>query len=304
MNILVAFNSAYFLPALVMMRSLLLNNRWCANITIYVMQSNLTEAEIRRFCEAAAEFGNGRAVFLQIPDDAFSNAPLHMKWITKETYYRLLAQELLPETVERILWLDVDTIVRGSLEDFYHQDMEGNLLVACSSHAGFRPSAWELQQRTLPADTDYFNAGVLLYDLKGQRQEIDPAIYQEYPVLFYKQLKYGDQDVLNAVFYGMTKIADYRIYNMYDFFVFRQEDVEQVKKTALIFHYNGKGKPWTEYYWGQMAWLFWEYAMAIPEYAALYEDITMKQTAYQSKYAASLTAQAQKVIRKRKERAL
>lgn len=304
MNILMAFNSAYLLPALVMVRSLLLNNSWCGNITIYVMHLNLKEEEIRRFREAAAEFGNGRAVFVQVPEDAFANAPLHLKWISRETYYRLLAQELLPETVERILWLDADMIVRGSLEDFYNQNMEGNLLVACSSHAGFRPTAQELQQRTLPGDTDYFNAGVLLYDLKGQRQEIDPAVYQEYPVLFYRQLKYGDQDVLNAVFYGMTKIADYRIYNMYDFFVFRQEDVEQVKEKALIFHYNGKGKPWTEYYWGQMEWLFWEYAMAIPEYAAQYEDIAAKQAAYRSKYAAGLSAQAQEKIRKRKERAL
>ena len=45
---------------------------------------------------------------------------------------------------------------------------------------------------TLPKDTVYFNAGTLLYNLAGQRREIDPSILYEYPALFYKQLKYGD----------------------------------------------------------------------------------------------------------------
>jgi len=199
MNILLSFNSNYFLPALVLLRSLLMNNRWCANITVYVLYLELTQEEIRRFSEAAEEFGNGRAVFVRVPEDAFADVPLHLHWISRETYYRLLAQELLPESVERILYLDVDMIVCGSLEEFYWQDFEGNLLVACCSYNAFTPVPEVLRQLTLPDDCIYFNAGVLLYNLKGQRQEIDPEIYREYPVLFYKQLKYGDQDVLNAV---------------------------------------------------------------------------------------------------------
>lgn len=301
MNILLSFNSNYFLPALVLLRSLLMNNRWCENITVYVLYLELTEEEIRRFSDAAREFGNGQAVFVRVPEDAFADAPLHLKWISRETYYRLLAQELLPESVERILYLDVDMIVCGSLEEFYWQDFEGNLLVACCSYRAFTPVPEVLRQLTLPDDCIYFNAGVLLYDLKGQRREIDPEIYREYPVLFYKQLKYGDQDVLNAVFYGMTKLADHRIYNMFDFEIKRARDVERVRKKTVIFHFNGKGKPWTEIYWGRMAWLFWEYAMAIPEYAEQYEELTQKQMEYKKKRTAWLAAQTRKRNRERRE---
>ena len=299
MNILLAFNSNYFLPALVLLRSLLVNNRWCEKITIYILYLDLKPEEIQRFTHCAREWGNGEAVFIRVPEDAFADAPLHLQWVSRETYFRLLAQEVLPESVERLLYLDVDLIIRGSLEEFYNQDFGGNLLVACCSHSAFKPNAHALHQLTLPADTIYFNAGVLLYDLKGQRAEIDPAVYREYPVLFYKQLKYGDQDVLNSVFYGMTKIADYRVYNMFDHYVCRRRDVERVKKKALIFHYNGKGKPWTEHYWGHMAWLFWEYAMEIPEYAARRQELTEKQAAIKKKRAAQLAAYTRKKNREK-----
>lgn len=289
MNILVAFNSNYFMPALVMLQSLLVNNRWCRDITVYVLYSDLTEAEIRRYSQLAADSGHAKAVFIDVGKDAFRDAPLHIKRITRETYYRLLAQEKLPLSVERVLYLDVDMIVMGSLEEFYNQDFEGKLLVACSC---MKPgaSAHRLEQLTLPPDATYFNAGTLLYDMKGQRREIDPNILYEYPVLFYNQLDYGDQDVLNAVFYGMTKFAPFRVYNMFDLFVCRQRDVERVMRHCRIYHFNGKGKPWTKNYWGLMSSLFWTYADQLPEYAGRYDALRQEQAKFKKQRSAKLAA--------------
>ena len=232
MNILVCFNSNYYMPALVLLKSLLVNNRWCEEMRIYVLYADLKPEEIRRFSQVAEESGFAKAIFLPVGKDKFQDAPLHLKWITRETYYRLLAQEMLPADVERVLYLDVDMIVMGSLEEFYHQDFEGKLLVACNRRGPGGVDPKRLEQLTLPRDTIYFNAGTLLYDLAGQRREIDPGILYEYPVLFHKQLKYGDQDVLNAVFFGLTKFADWRIYNCFDIAILRQRDVERTTRDA------------------------------------------------------------------------
>ena len=283
MNILLAFNSNYYMPALVLLKSLLVNNQWCREIRIYVLYSDLKPGEIRRFSQVAEESGIAKAIFLPVETDTFKDAPLHLKWISRETYYRLLAQEMLPESVERVLYLDVDMIVMGSLEEFYHQDFEGKLLVACNRYGLGGVDPKRLEQLTLPRDTIYFNAGTLLYDLAGQRQQIDPNILYEYPVLFYQQLKYGDQDVLNAVFYGLTKFADWRVYNCFDSNTTRQRQEDRVRRSCKIFHYNGRGKPWTERYWGRMAWLFWDYARLLPEYAGQYEALTEKQIRYRNK---------------------
>lgn len=286
MNILLAFNSNYYMPALVLLQSLLVNNRWCRDIRVYVLYADLKPEEMERFSRLAEESGIAKAVFLPVGADRFQDAPLHLKWISRETYYRLLAQEMLPVDVERVLYLDVDMIVLGSLEEFYNQDFEGKLLVACNRWPAGKTDPKVLEQMTLPKDTVYFNAGTLLYNLAGQRREIDPSILYEYPALFYKQLKYGDQDVLNAVFYGLTKFADWRIYNHFDYDITRQRDAERVLRRCKIYHYNGNGKPWTEMYWGRMAEPFWQYAQLLPEYAGKYDELREKQAQYKKKRSA------------------
>ena len=299
MNILVCFNSNYYMPALVLLKSLLVNNRWCEEIRIYVLYADLKPEEIRRFSQVAEESGFAKAIFLPVGKDKFQDAPLHLKWITRETYYRLLAQDMLPADVERVLYLDVDMIVMGSLEEFYHQDFEGNLLVACNRWGPGGVDPKRLEQLTLPRDTIYFNAGTLLYDLAGQRREIDPGILYEYPVLFHKQLKYGDQDVLNAVFYGPTKFADWRNYNCFDSAILRQRNVERTMGRCRIFHYNGMGKPWTEMYWGKMAGLFWSYAELLPEYAGQYEAMKEKHARYKKKRTADKARQTRRKNQKK-----
>ena len=301
MNILLAFNSNYYMPALVLLKSLLVNNQWCREIRIYVLYSDLKPGEIQRFSQVAEESGIAKAIFLPVETDTFQDAPLHLKWISRETYYRLLAQEMLPESVERVLYLDVDMIVMGSLEEFYHQDFEGKLLVACNRYGLGGVDPKRLEQLTLPRDTIYFNAGTLLYDLAGQRQQIDPNILYEYPVLFYQQLKYGDQDVLNAVFYGLTKFADWRVYNCFDSNTTRQRQEDRVRRSCKIFHYNGRGKPWTERYWGRMAWLFWDYAQLLPEYAGQYEALKEKHARFRKQRRADKARATRKKNRQKAE---
>ena len=301
MNILLAFNSNYYMPALVLLKSLLVNNQWCREMRIYVLYSDLKPGEIRRFSQVAEESGIAKAIFLPVGTDTFQDAPLHLKWISRETYYRLLAQEMLPESVERVLYLDVDMIVMGSLEEFYHQDFEGKLLVACNRYGLGGVDPKRLEQLTLPRDTIYFNAGTLLYDLAGQRQQIDPNILYEYPVLFYQQLKYGDQDVLNAVFYGLTKFADWRVYNCFDSNTTRQRQEDRVRRSCKIFHYNGRGKPWTERYWGRMAWLFWDYAQLLPEYAGQYEALKEKHARFRNQRRADKAKATRKKNRQKAE---
>ena len=301
MNILLAFNSNYYMPALVLLKSLLVNNQWCREIRIYVLYSDLKPGEIQRFSQVAEESGIAKAIFLPVGTDTFKDAPLHLKWISRETYYRLLAQEMLPESVERVLYLDVDMIVMGSLEEFYHQDFEGKLLVACNRYGLGGVDPKRLEQLTLPRDTIYFNAGTLLYDLAGQRQQIDPNILYEYPVLFYQQLKYGDQDVLNAVFYGLTKFADWRVYNCFDSNTTRQRQEDRVRRSCKIFHYNGRGKPWTERYWGRMAWLFWDYAQLLPEYAGQYEALKEKHARFRKQRRADKARATRKKNRQKAE---
>lgn len=271
MNILMAFNSSYCFPSAVTIGSLLKHNP--EPVTIYVIYSLLKKREMEWIEKLVTKSGHGKISFIRVPADAFEGLRL-MSWITKETYYRLLAQKLLPESVKRFLWLDSDVLVLRNLHDFYNQDLEGNLLAAASVieegtiNEGYR-------KLTLPADTRYFNAGVLLYDLEAQRERIDPEIYEKYIQAFSKQLKFGDQDVLNAVFYKCVKYVDWKNYNL---FVRRLNNMSVKERNmrvaeAYILHYNGNSKPWNKDYSQLFGWLFWEYAKEVKDCAGQYEGM-------------------------------
>lgn len=267
MNILMAFNSEYCKPAMVTMHSLLCNHD--CEVVFYIIYSRLTEAEKDRISEITMAEGHGRCVFLQVVESTYADLPT-LEWISPETYYRLLAQKLLPESVDRILWLDADVVICGDITEFYHQDLEGNLLAACSvmdeeSYYAF------LNQLTLPPDARYFNAGVLLYDLEAQRKKLDPDIYTRYLQVFGKRLIYGDQDVLNAVFYRCVKFAEPKHYNCTTYALDKLTSGERRKvlKDCRILHYNGSSKPWNPGYCLVSSDIFHRYASVFPEFSYL-----------------------------------
>ena len=86
-----------------------------------------------------------------------------------ESFYRLVLPEILPEEIERILYLDVDIVVNHSLKELYHTEFDGNALCACPepfSGIGVFQYRDEMFQEHVREGFTYFNSGVLLMNLK------------------------------------------------------------------------------------------------------------------------------------------
>lgn len=82
-------------------------------------------------------------------------------------WYRLLLPELLPH-YDRVLTLDADTLVLQSLLPLFQCDIGNNLLGAVASPQQDRAHCRRIG--TDPA-TGYFNAGILLMNLRAMREE-------------------------------------------------------------------------------------------------------------------------------------
>lgn len=41
-----------------------------------------------------------------------------------------MLMDILPESVDRLMYLDVDLIINGSIEEFYHIDFAGDDVIA------------------------------------------------------------------------------------------------------------------------------------------------------------------------------
>lgn len=130
-NIALSLNHKYMRYAYVMLTSLFENQPNSLKLYIYFLYSDLTKEDKLKLEDVVKSHG-GEAYWLSVNVELFlSNLPISTGW-SLEIYYRLLLADILPEEIERILYLDVDIIINHSLENLFFTDLEGKLLGACA----------------------------------------------------------------------------------------------------------------------------------------------------------------------------
>ncbi len=246
MNILVSCNDHYGMPLMVMLTSLFSTNPCGAEKehTVYMLEANLSDSMNERIAACVRHFHAGYER-LHLPDDPFASAKTK-PYISKETYYRLLAAEYLPPEMERILWLDGDIIVRKNIGKFYHSPFEENMAIAC----GYGPAMRDLINENacslgLRHPESYCNAGVMLLNLPECREKITKEeINRLTESGKTERYLFPGQDVVNLLFDGKFKVEEYMKYNCMIHCITNQDDLAEAKINAAVVHFSGEAKPW------------------------------------------------------------
>ena len=256
MNILVTIDANYKPQLVVLLKSLLSSNP-DDSFTVYVAHSSLTASD---FENISAGIDPERCAIVPVPvsDTLFSGDP-SLDRIPKETYYRLMAIDFLPDDLERILYLDADTVVINSLRPYYNIDFADGLIAASSHVFGLMELVNRVRLKTKGGK--YINAGVMMMNIKGLREcGITKDDICGYIKVNTRKLILADQDVINALYGDRIVQIDPRLFNL-DEKVFMQcsgeIDLDWVEANTAIVHYNGADKPWKPNYAGQLA-LFYE----------------------------------------------
>lgn len=180
-------------------------------------------------------------------------------------YYRLLAPHLLPEGLDRALYLDPDTLVINSLRPLWDLDLAGHLFAA-ASHTGKTELVHNLNQVRLKTDREYFNSGVLLMNLEAGRREIQPEAIFRYAQEHAKELVLPDQDILNALYASRILALDDYVWNYdarnYNTYLLRSagiRDLDWVMAHTAVLHFCGKAKPWRRGYLHRFGILYKHY---------------------------------------------
>ena len=247
MNILITLDENYFPRLRVLLTSLKMNDPG-EHFDIYLLYSGLSERMLRaveRWCRAAGyEFHP-----IRMDGDLFENAPVSSRYPT-EMYYRLLASRLLPQELNRIIYLDPDILVINPLRPLWETNMSGWLFGA-AAHTGKTELANDVNRLRLGVEHDYYNSGVLLMDLELGREEIIPEEIFRYVEEHRMELLLPDQDLLNAMFGERIFPLDDAVWNYdarnYNNYVMRSSgkyNVKWVMENTAILHFCGKAKPW------------------------------------------------------------
>lgn len=275
MNILVAINRNYITKLEVLLESVFSNNE--VDVKIYLLHSELLAEDIERldnFCNAKTiEDGNLRELHaICVKDHIFDHIVIDIPGLSIETYYRLIAAELLPDDLDRILYLDADIVVNGSLMYFYNIDLKGNAAAVCEDTiANFRE---DIRTRIgLPKEGTYFNAGVILFHMPEWKKYITKEKVTEL-LTNGRYYPFHDQDILNILLEGKLLYMPPFLYNFEvvlarDYKEYFEKNVKELKISPIIYHYAGDqcAKPWNQNFnCGDFNKYYWKYAGPMGKY--------------------------------------
>lgn len=220
----------------------------------YVLHSDFAQPEIDAL---GRDFlGTVDFHFIRVPETLFDGFPETSRY-PKQIYYRLAAHLLLPETLERILYLDVDTVIINPLKELYETDFAGNYYIGCT-HT--RELLTKINQARLHSEkaVSYINTGVLLLNLPALRENVRLEDIRDYTNERKHALILPDQDILTALYGDKVKLADTMRYNLSDRILAfyngnhprERVDLDWVRQNSVVIHYCGKNKPWNGDYTG------------------------------------------------------
>lgn len=149
------------------------------------------------------------------------------------TYYRLLLPTVLPLSINNVLFLDADTILRGNIQPILDIDLGEHLAAVVED---ISRSNQDHTKAIGMSSQKYFNAGMMLINLSGWR---DLEISQKCLALLSggQHWPCNDQDVLNIILEGHCKYLAPK----WNWQLIKPQLVDD---EPIIVHYNGAEKPW------------------------------------------------------------
>lgn len=209
------------------------------DIAITILDGGISD-ESKEKIEAIAKTYNKPLSFVRITNETFKDFPL-MQHYSIAIYYRLIIPTLFPNEVEKVLYIDADTLVLGNISPLYETNIENYYLGAVKdfiSDVHLKNATASFYKKI----SKMFNSGVLLLNLKKIRQDNFTEKTFQFIEQHSHELVFPDQDALNIVS-GTTWLELDKIWNM-------QMDISQQKTIPepKILHYTNSYKPWHKWY--------------------------------------------------------
>ena len=251
-NIVFASDNNYAQHTAVAMASVLVNTKVPQRIQFYLIDDEIQQENKEKITKTVQNLG-GNIEFIKIKNSRLEDCYVSGE-LSRASYFRLDIANILDKSIEKIIYLDCDLLVYDDIEKMWQLDMGGKP-VAATCDLGIMASARVRKQKNkfigLPFDAPYFNAGVLIMDLKKWRD----GNYAEAIIALATQNKYPnhDQDALNKFFMNNWQEIPLRwdvippVFNLFLKIVtkpdLRKKAIE-AKLNPAIFHYAGGYKPW------------------------------------------------------------
>lgn len=236
------------------------------DISVSILDGGILQNDKEKINCICSKYGK-IPTYISIDDQIIGNAKIDGH-VSIATYYRILLPQLFPH-LDKILYLDSDLIVADSIHDLWETNIS-EYYVAAVQDPGV-PDEKYIQNLGLPDSTSYFNAGVLLINLKKWREDnitekLIKRIQNDHHLL-----NSWDQDAINTELWRKTLIIEPKYNVMVHFLrphlpsIYTKDQIDSALEHPIIVHYNSPDKPWQRLcqnklknyyrtYWRQSEW--------------------------------------------------
>jgi len=235
--------------------SILKNKKNNHSIIFHILDGGISEINKNKI-KKIIEDGNQKICFYKIEDEKINSFP-EIGYLSKATYYRLLITEILPDTINKVLYIDCDIVVLNDLYNLYNHDLNNRPIAAVKDIKSEEILRIYFYPKLL---NSYFNAGVLLINLKYWRQNNVLPKFIDFINKYHAQLIAPDQDILNCIF----KNNWIELEPKFNVDLKHESHNAMPKKNTVILHYSDKIKPWSYLYYGKNKKYYFDYLAISP----------------------------------------
>ncbi|OQQ78755.1 glycosyltransferase [Ligilactobacillus salivarius] len=201
-------------------------------VDAYIIYDNLSEKSLKKLTSLNDILSTVTVHMVRVLDkqqEKLSKISLKNNGLPVTSYYRFILADLLP-SLDRIIYLDVDTLALGDLTELWRTDLEGKFM-------GVVKDVFNVAPKIVSERKSYFNSGMLLMDLNLFRKYDICSDLVDFAIDVAEYCEYGDQDILNYYFIDGYKLLDIK-WNC------GREFLEDREKEVGIVHFYGLEKPW------------------------------------------------------------
>ncbi len=228
MNIVYSSSDSYAEIAGISIVSLFENNKDEKDIVIYIIDNNISYENKKKLLNTA-NYYNRNIVFVPKVDlEKITNTKIYTGRWNIGTYFRLYLSSILPTDINRVIYIDCDTIIRQSLSEIYNINL-GNCSVAGVDDC--RSNLYRIDIGCEP-NSIYINNGFMLIDLNKWRKQNIEDKFTEFISNRKGDCTYMDQAPLNGVLGPKNEIYELEAkYNAQRiFFDFSYKDLMKLRK--------------------------------------------------------------------------
>ncbi len=252
MDILLCTDDNYIMPCGITMISLLENNKDNNFITFHIIGMNIKENSKEKVSSISSKYKNVKIVFYEINKDLLEpyNFSLYdSKHLSLAAYSRLFIGDILPKSIEKILYLDCDIIITKDLSELWNTDIENHSIAGVPDI--YISTKRSFENLGYPEKFGYINSGILLINLKDWNEQNRLKVFLDFYKKNHDKLIFHDQDIINGTLYNRKLLLPIK-FNVIDFYYLSQSnnlgqyenEVSNAAIDPVIIHYTSTNKPW------------------------------------------------------------